>query len=373
MRAMQWSEVRELFPATRGRAYLNCATFAPAAKPVLEAVQRAQAGWVSGRGSWQAWEAQAERARAALAELLRTESDRVALLPAVSVAAGQVAENVPFRPGANLVVGEGEFRSNLYPWLLQERRGFEIRLVRSVGGRMPAEDWVAAIDGDTACVAVSTVQSSNGYRVALDPIRGACARHGARLFLDGTQSVGSLDLDLEGVDYLAVGGYKWLLGPRGTAYLVVAPERLEELSPLSAGWKSPDDPYRDYYGPPLDLAPRASRLDVSLAWLDWVGAAPGIELLLSLGIERVQARNLELAERFQGGLGNAGLAPLFPREESSQIVGVRVPDPDRVRDALDREEVTAAVRGGYLRISFHCFNDEGDVDRALGALRAASR
>jgi selenocysteine lyase/cysteine desulfurase len=365
---MDWSEVRALFPATAERAYLNCATYAPAARGVLEAMRAAQEEWATGRGDWREWEARAEDARSALARLLRTDSERVALLPAVSTAAGQVAENVPFRPGANLVVGEGEFRSNLYPWLLQERRGFEIRMVRAVDGRMPASDWVAAIDDDTACVAVSTAQSSNGYRVALGPIKEACAAHGARLFLDGTQSVGALDLDLEGVDYLAVGGYKWLLGPRGTAYLVVAPERLEELSPLSAGWKTPGDPYRDYYGPPLELAPRASRLDVSLAWLDWVGAAPGIELLLDVGIERVEARDLELAGAFRAGLGSAGLEPLFGPEESSQIVGLRVPDPDGVRAALEREGVVAAVRGGYLRVSFHCFNDEGDVERALRAL-----
>ena len=369
---MDWTDVRSLFPATAERAYLNCATYAPAARPVLEAMRRAQAGWATGLGNWREWEAQAEDARSALARLLHTDSERVALLPAVSVAAGQVAENVPFRPGANLVVGAGEFRSNLYPWLLQERRGFELRVVRAARGRMPAGDWVAAIDADTACVALSTVQSSNGYRVALGPIRAACARHGARLFLDGTQSVGALDLDLEGVDYLAVGGYKWLLGPRGTAYLVVAPDRLEELSPLNAGWKTPDDPYLDYYGPPLDLAPRASRLDVSLAWLDWVGAAPGIELLLSLGIERVAARDLELAAAFRAGLAEVGLAPLFPPEESSQIVGLSVPDAERVRAALEREQVVAAVRGGYLRVSFHCFNDESDVERALKALATAS-
>jgi selenocysteine lyase/cysteine desulfurase len=370
---MDWSELRELFPATQGQAYLNCATFAPAAAPVLEAVRRAQAGWSSGRGSWLAWEAEGERARGAFADLIRASSDDVALLPAVSVAAGQVAESVPFEDGANLVVGEGEFRSNLYPWLVQERRGFELRVVRAVDGRMPADDWVAAIDRDTACVAVSSVQSSNGYRVPLSPIVAACRANDARLFVDGTQSVGVLDTGLDGVDFLAVGGYKWLLGPRGTAYLYVAPHRLDELTPFAAGWKSPDDPYADYYGPPLDLAPRASRLDVSLAWLDWVGAAPGIELLLGLGIERVERRALALADAFRGGLAELGLAPRVPEEEGSHIVGLRVPDPDEVRAALERARVVAAVRGGYLRVSFHAFNDQSDVERALGALRQVAR
>jgi selenocysteine lyase/cysteine desulfurase len=163
----------------------------------------------------------------------------------------------------------------------------------------------------------------------------------------------------------------WLLGPRGTAYLYVAPSRLDELSPLSAGWKSPAAPYDGYYGPPLDLAPRASRLDVSLAWLDWVGAAPGLELLLERGIEHVERRDLELAAAFRAGLARIGLEPSVPAAESSQIVGVRIPDPEGVRRALERERVVAAVRGGYLRVSFHAFNDESDVAAALGALAAA--
>jgi selenocysteine lyase/cysteine desulfurase len=370
---MDWNELRELFPATQGQAYLNCATYGPAARPVLDAMRRAQAGWSSGRGSWLAWEAEAEGARSAFARLLRTSSDNVALLPAVSVAAGQVAENVPFTERANLVVGEGEFRSNLFAWLLQERRGFEIRTVASVDGRMPAEDWLAAIDANTACVAVSSVQSSNGYRVPLAPLIEACRSNDARLFVDGTQSVGALDIDLDGIDFLAVGGYKWLLGPRGTAYLYVAPHRLEELSPLSAGWKTSSEPYAGYYGPPLDLAPRASRLDVSLAWLDWVGAAPGLELILGTGIERVEAHDLGLAAHFRAGLASLGLESSVQGGEGSQIVGLRLSDPDKVRQALEREQVVAAVRGGYLRVSFHAFNNEDDVERALAALRSVVR
>jgi len=51
-------------------------------------------------------------------------------------------------------------------------------------------------------------------------------------------------------------------------------------------------------------------------------------------------------------------------------VAVVVPDPEELRARLARERIIAAVRGGYLRVGFHGFNDRSDVLAALEALRA---
>ena len=59
---------------------------------------------------------------------------------------------------------------------------------------------------------------------------------------------------------------------------------------------------------------------------------------------------------------------LFGDDESSQIVGLEVPDASGLERALEREQVVAAVRGKYLRVSFHFYNDESDVERCLRAL-----
>lgn len=369
---MDWATIRRLFPATRDQAYLNTATYGPGPEPVRAAVQEAVQAWSEGRGDWLEWETSGERCRELFGRLIGAPASEVALVPAVSVAAGLVAEQLPHRPGANLVVGASEFRSNLFPWWLQERRGFQVRRVPYRRGRLPLEGLLEAVDRETVLVAVSWVQSATGYRLPLEPLIEACRRVGARLFVDGTQGVGALSLPLEGIDYLAVAGYKWLLAPRGSGYLYAPRARLQELAPLFAGWKSPADPYADYYGPPLELADRASRFDVSLAWPVWPGAEVALRLLLDLGLERIEARDLALAERFREGLGRVGLEPLFPPEESSQIVSLAVPDAEAARRALQEERVVGAVRGGLLRLSFHFFNDGEDVERALAALERAS-
>lgn len=368
---MDWRQIRGLFPATEGLAYLNTATYGPAPRPVVEAIERGLAEWSSGRGDWLAWERAAESARRRFARLIGSRPEEVALVPAVSLAAAQVAERLPFRPGASIVLGEGEFRSNLYPWLLQERRGFQLRLVPFRQGRLILSDLLEAVDRGTALVAVSSVQSASGHRIPLQDLAEACGARGVRLFVDGTQHVGALRLPLEGIDFLAVAGYKWLLTPRGAAFLYVAAHRWEEVLPLCPGWKTPADPHADYYGPPLDLAPRASRYDLSLAWHAWLGADEALRLILDVGAERIEARDLELAGRLWQGLQSLGLHRPYPAQECSQVVAVRVPDPEAVRTELERARVTAAVRGGNLRFSPHFFNDQADVERAIGALERA--
>ena len=367
---VDWKKVRSEFPATRERAYLNTATYGPGPERVVQAVETCLERWSTGEGSWAEWEAAGEDCRRDFATLLGAGPETIALLPTVSAAVGQVATTLP-RPevgSRNLVVGGGEFRSLIYPWLAQEQRGYEVRVVPFRDGALHAHDLAAAIDVDTAVVAASHVQSSNGYLLDTEPVVRACLSTGARFFLDATQSAGALRIDLDGVDYLAVTGYKWLVSPRGSAFLYVAPERIGSMPPAAPGWKTPGDPYAEYYGPPLDLAPDASRFDQSLAWPVWAGTAAALELLLELGIDAIEARDRELAQRFCAGLPAIGLAPLFPPERTSQVVGLAVPDPEAVRRALEAAGVVAAVRGQYLRVSFHFYNNEDDVDRALAAL-----
>ena len=367
-RAVDWAAVRALFPATEGQTYLDTASYGPGPSTVVTAVEEQLRDWSRGRGDWRAWDETGEVVRRRLAGLLDTQPANVALLPALSVASGQVAESLTFTPGANIVVGEAEFQSNYFPWASQTRRGFELRHVPFEDGRLALERFREAVDERTVLVAASHVQSASGFRLDLAGLAELCRERGARLFVDATQSLGALRVPTEGVDYVAGAAYKWLLSPRGTAWLWTSPERAAEMAPLAPNWKTHDVPYRSYYGPPFEPPPDARRFDVSLAWPLWIGFAKALELLEELGPAAIEARDLGLAARFRRGLGELGLVPSFEEHESSQIVGLRVPDPEAVRRSLAEKRVVAAVRGEFVRFAFHFFNDETDVERALEAL-----
>lgn len=356
---------RALFPALDRLVYLNTATVAPAASPVLDALRRVEREWESGEFSWQAWEREAHATRALFARLIGAKEEQIALRSSLSECAATVARSLP---DGRVVVGAREFRSNLFPWLALRAHGREVVEVPVVDGIVRTEALVRAIDERTALVAVTEVQSSNGFRVRLDEIAARCRDVGARLFLNLTQSLGALRFDVAEArpDFVATVSYKWLLGTRGAAWLYVRPDRLEELEPLAPNWKSVTEPYAEYYGGPLDLASEARRLDASLAWFPWVGTRAALDLVLSLDAAAVEARCLSLARAFREAAERASFA-LVPEEAPSHIVGVRLPDPDAVKRRLAERNVIAAVRGGYLRLGFHAFNDERDVDLALRA------
>lgn len=372
MSTPDWPAVRARFRAPKHGVYLNTASYGPAPDTALEALATATEAWSEGRGDWMAWERAGERAREGLARLLRTGPDRVALVPTVSLAAAQVARSFEGRDGDNVVVGREEFRSNLFPWLALERHGLEVRCVPFRDNALEPQDVVERIDGKTAVVAVSHVQSANGWRIDLEPVAEACRRYGAKLFVDATQSAGAVDFDLSLCDWMACSGYKWLLAPRGTAYLVCADEEGLELPPLAPGWKTPGDPYANYYGPPLDPPANASRFDQALAWPAWVGAPGGLELIAELGTSSVEAHDLGLARSFREGARGLGYPVLFGDDHPSPIAALEVEDPKGLANALAANDVRAAVRDRFLRVAFHLYNDESDVEavlRVLGDLR----
>jgi selenocysteine lyase/cysteine desulfurase len=293
----------------------------------------------------------------------------VALISSVSEGAATVASCIP---AGRVVVGAREFQSNLFPWLALHRRGFEVAEAPAIDSVVSTEALVKAIDDATVLVAVSEVQSSNGYRIELEAGAERCREVGARLFVNLTQALGVLRFDLARArpDFVVAHGYKWMLGPRGAAWLWVSPDRLDEMEPLMPSWQSPADPYAEYYGGPIDLAPDAGKLDTSMAWFPWVGARAALDLLLSLDAEAVESRALELARTFRDAVREKGFRTV-PEEMPSQIVALSVADPNGLRERLRARKVQAAVRGDFLRLGFHGFNDQSDVDAGLEALGPA--
>jgi selenocysteine lyase/cysteine desulfurase len=346
---MDLASARALFEPDH--VYLDTASYGLPPRMVLDALAEALEGWRHGSASWSTWQDTAVAARASFARLGGVRPEDVAGGASLSALAGLVAASLA--DGARVVAPEVEFTSNLFPWLVQAGRGVEVRTV-------PLERLADAIDAGTTLVAVSAVQSADGRVADLAALREACDHHGAQLFVDATQAFGWLPIDANVLDYCATDTYKWLLSPKGTAFMSVRPDRLEALRPHAAGWYAGEDVWDSAYGPPLRLAASARRLDVSPAWFPMVGTRPALELIEGVGIEAIHRHDLALANRFLAGLGE-------PAGDSA-IVSVSLPDPDAAAERLGRAGVRMAVRGGFLRASFHLYNTETDVDAALNAL-----
>ncbi|WTW92767.1 aminotransferase class V-fold PLP-dependent enzyme [Streptomycetaceae bacterium NBC_01309] len=330
--------------------WLNTASYGLPPTPAYEAVLAAQRDWRVGRTSWEPWGEAGERARALFADLVGADTSDISVGATVSGMLAPVGASLA--PGTRVVVPDIEFTSNLFPWMVHEARGVEVVCV-------PFAKLAEAVDERTDVVAYSLVQSADGTVADDAEIVAAARAHGALVVVDGTQAVGWLPVDATRYDVLAVGGYKWLMNPRGTGYTYFAPGVRDRFVPVAAGWYAGEDVHASYYGPPLRLAADARRFDTSPAWFAWVGAAPALEVVRDIGVERIHAHNVGLANRFLTALGRP--------EGDSAIVTVDVPGAD---EALRAAGVRAAVRAGRVRASFHVYTTRDDVDMAVNALLA---
>jgi len=340
-------EVRDLFSPDPG--YLNTASLGVPPVTALADLTDVLEGWRRGRLSPPDFDEHVQRARTAWAALTGVPAEQVAIGATVSELVGVVAAALP--DGAQVVVAEGEFTSVTFPFAAHADRGVQVREV-------PLED-LAGFDGRADLIAVSSVQSADGRHVDVAAVGAAARAAGARLLIDTTQSCGWLPLDLTAADYVVCGGYKWLLCPRGTAFLSMAPHLLADLRPLAAGWYAGEDPWTSIYGLPLRLAENARRLDVSPAWFSWVGAAVSLELLAGLDLQQVRSHDVGLADELLVRLG-------LPAQGSA-IVTL-----DAGSGAVERlaaAGVRTAVRAGRIRASFHLYNDQADVELAVSALQ----
>ena len=194
---------------------------------------------------------------------------------------------------------------------------------------------------------------------------------GGVLYVDGTQSVGALQFDVQRLrpDMLSVNGYKWMNSPNGAGFAYVAPGLCSALHPSVVGWRS-DKRWREvdhlHHGEP-EFVESAERFEGGMLNFPCIyGMEAAIDLLLALGTETVERRVLALAGQCEALLRQLGGEIAYP---GSQIVAAKFPNADAPRLArkLKESDVLVSARHGRLRVSTHFYNDESDLAR-LGSI-----
>lgn len=324
--------------------YLNTASIGVPPVAVAAVVEQAVAVWRTAAAQPADHDPAVHAGRAAYAALVGVPDDRVAVGASVSSLLGLVAASVP--DGTRVLVPAGEFTSVSWPFAVHAGRGVVVTEcpLEQLGERAPEFDVVAT----------SVVQSADGGLADLDALRVARAS-GTRVVLDVTQALGWLPLQLDWADAVVAAGYKWLLSPRGAAWLAVHPELA--VRPLHANWYAGGDAWASVYGLPLRLADTARRFDSSPVWLAHTGAAAALPWLAGLDRAAVRAHCVGLADAVRTGLD---MAPA-----GSAIVALHRPD---AAERLAAAGVVSSVRAGAVRLSFHLYNTEDDAARVLKAL-----
>ena len=342
---MDICEAQQFWGAPPG--WLNTASYGLPPRPALDALQSALADWQIGALGPAEWDEATGIARAGFARLIGVPDRDVAVGAQASQLIAPVATAVP--DGSRVVVPEIEFTSNLFPWLVH---GDRLQVVT-----VPTDRLVETVAAGCDVVAFSLVQSATGEVTGYESVVAAAREVGAMVVVDASQGCGWLPFDAALADVVVVSAYKWLMCPRGAAFAYLSPRVRDSIRPIAAGWFAGADRNNSYYGPAMRLAEDARRFDVSPAWLSWIGAVPALGVVEQIGIAAIHDHNVALANRFLAGLDR-------PAGDSA-IVTVDARDAEA---GLSAAGIRMALRAGRLRASFHIYNTDADVDRALDVL-----
>ena len=240
--------LREALPSTAAGIYFNTGTAGPLPRETAHAMAEAEAWELrTGRADINFYRDSLERraeARAAIASVIGTDPGHVALTHAATDGMNVAAWAVDWKPGDRVVTTSLEHSGGLGPlWALRERLGVEL-VVADIGlGADPAAVLATldrAILPGTRLVALSHVTWATGARLPIREIAELAHSRGAMVAVDGAQSVGAIPVAVEelGVDFYAVPGQKWLLGPEGTGAVYCADSVLDRPRMAYAGYWS---------------------------------------------------------------------------------------------------------------------------------------
>lgn len=381
-----WQLVRQQFPLTHDRIYLNTGGLGASPYVSIKAVQDKidELEEISETGhSHELWQSIKEKA----ARIFGCDADEIAYTRNTTEGVNIVCNGFPFRRGDEIITSTHEHVGNTIAWLARQKRdGIRMRVFEPsvASAQENIERIEKLITKKTRAISISHVTTATGQILPVKEIGDLVKKHHLWYFIDGAQSAGMLPFNVHeiGCHAYATSGHKWLIGPKGTGLLYVRKDMLETIEAKWVGAYSNSGNF-DMATGEFHFNPTAQRYEygtVSTPLFTGLGAA--MEFLLKIGIDNVWQRDHAMAAALKTGLNDLGVEVLSPQhpDEHSAMITFRLAGVDKsaVQTFL-AEHFNLRTRGIYegglngIRISLHLYNSFREVDRILEGVAAAKR
>jgi selenocysteine lyase/cysteine desulfurase len=366
---INWDEVRKEFPVTKNSTYLNSAAAGPLSRATMAAATEYYRQMMDDADvHWDQWLEKREEVRRRVAAFINAEPDEVALTTNTSSGMNVIIDALETH--GEVISCELEFPVSTLPWM---NRRIPVHLVKPSDGVISVEAIRDAMNVRTGVICMSQVQYSNGFRMDLEAL--GAAKGGHAFVVNASQAAGAFAIDVKKmkIDALSATGHKWMLSGYGSGFVYLSKELLERSRPRAIGWLSVEDPYSDRNNEihlRHDAAARAELGCPHFAGMFALGAS--VELLMSLGMETIQRRVLELNRYLTDRLNETGwqvLSPIETEQTRSAETLVRADDPDAVVTKLFEQGIVVTRKSQGFRVATHFFNNEADVERLIEGLR----
>ncbi len=373
---------RDKFNLQRKVAYLNCAYMSPLLKKVEKAgIKGMKAKRKPFHIKPEHFFKDGDSARIHFSKIIDSdEPDRSVLIPSVSYGIANAVKNLPKKKGSIILVN-GQFPSNVYPWLSE--KNYKANIIEAPKAKNRGEAWnnkiLDAIDQETAAVAIGNVHWADGTLFSLDEIRQKTRKHDAALVIDGTQSVGALPFSVRDTDpdALVCAGYKWLMGPYsiGMAYYG---SMFDQGTPIEENWinRLGAEDFGGLVNYQSEYQRGSLRYEVgehsNFILLPMFNAA--LKQILRWSPDEIQSYCTELISPVIPELMSLGYSIENEAYRVSHLFGIRIPknvSNEDIQKQLKIHKVNVSMRGDAIRISPNVYNDQKDTGKLVRALKSA--
>lgn len=381
-----WSLVREHFPLTKKRIYLNTGGLGASPHVSIEALKSKidELEEMSETGhSHELWLSIKEKA----AKIFGCDKEEIAYTRNTTEGVNIVCNGFPFEKGDEVITSTHEHVGNIISWIARQKRdGIKMRVFEpsTKSARENIDRIEKLINKKTRALSISHVTTATGQVLPVNEIGELAKSHNLLYFIDGAQSAGMLPINVHktGCHAYATSGHKWLLGPKGTGLLYVRKDYLDQIEAKWVGAYSNTGEF-DLITGKFQLNPTAQRYEYGTVSVPlFVGLGASMNFLLNIGMENVWKRNFALASTLKQELNKIGAevqSPQNPNEQSSIITFKLKNIPYGKLQQFLAKNYNLRTRGIYegglngLRISLHLYNSFNDVDKIIEGVKAAQK
>jgi selenocysteine lyase/cysteine desulfurase len=327
----------------------------------------------------------------AVSALLGCGRDEIAIVENATRAWDMAFYAIPFRPGDRILTAAAEYASNYIAYLQVARKtGAVVEVIpNDEHGQVSVDALRSMLDERVRLVAITHIPTNGGLVNPVAAIGKVAKEAGALYLVDACQSAGQMPLDVDtiGCDMLSATARKFLRGPRGTGFLYVRREVLDQLEPPfldlhAARWISPER---------YEVRPDARRFENwETNYAAKIALGVAVDYALGWGLESVWERVRTLADGLRRQLAAVpgtkvrdlgaercgivsftveGVEPAaIKRHLAADAINVSVSPAEYTRLDMDARALPAVVRA-----SVHYYNTEDEVERFCRALGALAR
>jgi cysteine desulfurase/selenocysteine lyase len=372
---MTITEARKQFPHTwTDMIYMNHAAISPISFRVREAAAKyLERRSLSDIESFPWALKMAFEGKKLIAERLGTTPDRIAYVMNTADGLNVLASGLDWKQGDRVLLYRYEYPTNVYPFLIRKRDGVEVDLYDVADHRITVDVIKEHLRPETKLLSLSMVQFSTGYLADIEAIGKLCKERDIIFSIDAIQAFPHMHFDVEkwNVDFISVGGHKWLMSPEGIGFIYVNKRTQELISQSWMGSTSVKDPFNHFEFDMDRIRDDASRYENGT--MNYAGIAAlkaSLEFQQEFGFDEVHKHTLYLTSRFADLYSQRGVKIVSPqgRGETSSIIAVEIENADELFKKLRAKDIHVAVRRGFLRMSPFFYNTEEEVKKVINTV-----